>query len=105
MDGIELCQRIRDSTTLYPKPMVVALTAETSESLHRRCTAAGISHILYKPIAWQQLKSFFEKTCETLVPCRSTRQAKSKVEPRDGALTGDGLSDVLAASSTQGYRH
>ncbi|GKY97279.1 hypothetical protein MPSEU_000686300 [Mayamaea pseudoterrestris] len=69
MDGIELCQAIRANDAISPKPIVAALTAETSESLHHRCAAVGISHILYKPISSHQFKSFFECTLHTLAPC------------------------------------
>lgn len=59
MDGIALSRAIRASATIAPKPRVVALTAETSESLHRRCREAGVAQILHKPISAQQLRDFF----------------------------------------------
>ena len=100
MDGIELSRRIRSSLFMPSKPVVVALTAETSESLHRRCASVGIAHILYvsfryvvlcleekrknltehatffvqKPISASQLKAFFDRTLHNLVQCNYTRQ-------------------------------
>jgi CheY-like chemotaxis protein len=92
MDGIELCQQIRESSLLEPKPVVVALTAETSESLHHRCEAVGIAHILYKPISSHQFKSFFESTFQTLRPCNSDR---CLAEVTNGTVDSD---DTMGAS-------
>jgi len=68
MDGVEFARRIR--TGGFPsKPVVVALTAETSEALYRRCEAVGIAFVLHKPISNAQFREFFDRTLHNLAPC------------------------------------
>lgn len=68
MTGFELCDAIRKSN-IKKKPIVVGLTADTSESLHRKCAATGLWYILHKPVSNAQIKAFFETTLCTLKPC------------------------------------
>ena len=78
VDGFAVGKAIETSTTIHPRPVVVALTAETSESLYRRCSAAGMAHVLYKPISTQQLETFFSTTLPRLLPSTGGDTAVAK---------------------------
>jgi signal transduction histidine kinase len=58
MDGIELSRAIRESETIPVKPVVVGLTAATSDEIEELCASAGMSHLIHKPITKKQLQSF-----------------------------------------------
>ena len=60
MDGMQLSDAIRsrDDAAVRTKPLVVGLTAETSDTIHERCAKSGISHVLHKPITKKQLETF-----------------------------------------------
>jgi signal transduction histidine kinase/PAS domain-containing protein len=58
MDGMQLSDAIRSHDALMTKPLVVGLTAETSDTIHERCAKSGISHVLHKPITKKQLQTF-----------------------------------------------
>jgi CheY-like chemotaxis protein len=58
MDGMQLSDAIRSYDALATKPLVVGLTAETSDTIHERCAKSGIAHVLHKPITKKQLETF-----------------------------------------------
>jgi signal transduction histidine kinase len=58
MDGIQLSRAIRGDGAIRAKPVVVGLTAETSDTIGERCLGAGMAHLLHKPITKGQLESF-----------------------------------------------
>lgn len=67
MSGHELSEQImRRSQHLASSPLVVAMTAETSERLYEQCRLSGIVHVLHKPITAVELESFFSHTVSTL---------------------------------------
>lgn len=61
MDGFELSKAIN---TRANKPIVVGLTAETSESLHEKAAANGMETILFKPITTAQMSQFLSSTLD-----------------------------------------
>jgi signal transduction histidine kinase len=65
MSGIELCELILQRENIHPtkQPVIVGLTAEDSKTLDERCTKAGMSCVLHKPITAHQLKDFFDNLC------------------------------------------
>merc|ERR1711971_59596 len=79
MSGTELSQAIRKKTTtittasgrssiLYPPPVVVGLTADTSPTVADQCATAGMADVLYKPITVSELKEYFDHTAWRLQP-------------------------------------
>ena len=59
MSGPELSENIRGRKDLCCSPMVVGLTAETSDSIQGRCSESGMSYLLHKPITTAELQAFF----------------------------------------------
>jgi len=66
MSGVQLCKLIRSSTT-FRIPVVVGLTADTSETMYEKCKQAGMAHVLYKPITKDHLQDFFVLFAERLI--------------------------------------
>lgn len=60
MNGLELSERIQD-LNLSIKPILVGLTADTSDSLRNHCSKVGISHVMHKPITAGQIRTFFDQ--------------------------------------------
>jgi CheY-like chemotaxis protein len=58
MDGVQLSSAILSDESIPIKPVVVGLTAETSDTIQERCSKAGMSTLLHKPITTKQLQSF-----------------------------------------------
>lgn len=69
MTGTELSDAICEKGCIATKPIVVGLTAETSEALLGRCASSGMSHVLYKPITTTQIQHFFEHILPGLERC------------------------------------
>ena len=62
MSGTELCSTIFERKDLAHMPVVVGLTAETSEALQRRCQSSGMSYVMHKPITASQVEQFLSTT-------------------------------------------
>ena len=54
MDGVEVCQRVREASTDF-RPMMVALTGWGKEEDRLRTKDAGFDHHLVKPVALDTL--------------------------------------------------
>jgi len=66
MDGTELCREILKRNTLNsPKPIVVGLTAEVSESVDAECIESGMIQVLHKPITIDQIREFLVQLAES----------------------------------------
>jgi CheY-like chemotaxis protein len=57
MDGIEATEKIRhrEQTNSLPEMPIVALTANASDEVHKRCLAAGMNGFLAKPVKTEQI--------------------------------------------------
>lgn len=69
MTGIELCDNILRVDKIKTKPVVVGLTAGTSESLRQQCEDSGMIHVLHKPITVRQIQYFFVEILLGLKRC------------------------------------
>ncbi len=73
MDGLEATREIRKFEAIHGgMTPIVALTAHTSESDHKRCLLAGMNDVLYKPVDPQRLRAVLESAGEFAA---STRHA------------------------------
>jgi len=61
MSGMELCDAIGRDDSISTKPIVVGLTAGTSEEVDRQCRASGMRHVLHKPVTLVQIKIFLDE--------------------------------------------
>ena len=66
MSGTELSAAIRDSNNLSIVPIVVGLTADTSDDAVTRCIESGMADMMYKPITVSEMKDYFETTVPNL---------------------------------------
>jgi len=60
MNGMELSKAIQDYTDLVKKPVVIGLTADTSERVEVDCLAHGMRDVLHKPMTVNDMKVYFE---------------------------------------------
>ena len=60
MSGTELSHAIQKSATLAKLPVVVGLTADTSERVEEECKASGMLDVLHKPITLDEIRNYFE---------------------------------------------
>jgi signal transduction histidine kinase/FixJ family two-component response regulator len=58
MSGTEFSATVRDSPGISYRPIIVGLTAETSQDLERRCLESGMVYVLHKPVTTDQLEEF-----------------------------------------------
>lgn len=63
MTGLELSEHIQD-LSLSIQPILVGLTADTSDSLQDHCSKVGISHVMHKPITAGQIRTFFDQVLD-----------------------------------------
>lgn len=59
LSGIELAQTIKCSKTLQ-KPLIIALTAYSSEEITQACLSAGMHIVFTKPVDFKKLEEAFE---------------------------------------------
>lgn len=78
MSGLQLCRAIFESTDLVHVPVVVGLTAETSDSLHRQCLTSGMSLVLHKPVTASQVEQFLTTTYPELERGKNAGNGKVK---------------------------
>ena len=65
MDGIEVCQRVRQEAVGF-RPVMVALTGWGMDEDRQRTKAAGFDHHLVKPVAIDQLSELLRTTAREL---------------------------------------
>ena len=103
MSGIEFCDAVRRSK-IKKKPIIVGLTADTSESLHQWCASVEMWCVLHKSLSNAQLKLFFESTLHVLKPCdRLQRVEESTVssDDDDDPDSSNEASPLIKAASTK----
>ncbi len=64
--GIELAQQIRkfeENNNLKNSINIIAMTANSSNSVHEDCINAGINNVIYKPIYLKNIKDCIMKQC------------------------------------------
>jgi CheY-like chemotaxis protein len=66
MSGTELSVAIERS--IEEPPVVIGLTADTSNGVAQRCAESGMADVLYKPITLAEMKEYFETTMPSLKP-------------------------------------
>lgn len=67
MGGLELSKTIR--ARKYPwGPLVVGLTADTSESVEHECLESGMTLVLHKPLTQKGLADFLESIADQVKP-------------------------------------
>ena len=60
MSGTELCEAIHSSDWLRQKPVVIGLTADTSQAVEDNCIDSGMADVLHKPITVNEMRVYFE---------------------------------------------
>ncbi|MGB7431420.1 MAG: response regulator, partial [Ahrensia sp.] len=61
MDGLEAVERIRADSMIDPEVPIVFLTAHAMQEEEERMRAAGVEHVLMKPLRRRNLASLLEK--------------------------------------------
>ena len=61
IDGLEVCRRIRETTTIKPSPKILAITAHSEAYDRDTVLASGADDYLLKPIEIQTLQEHIEK--------------------------------------------
>ena len=61
-DGIEVCKLYQATVARELRAVIVALTADISEETRNRCLAAGMSEVLHKPLALEELRALLART-------------------------------------------
>jgi two-component system, sensor histidine kinase RpfC len=61
-DGIEVCKLYQATVSRESRAVIVALTADISEETRSRCLAAGMSEVLHKPLALEELRALLART-------------------------------------------
>jgi len=64
ISGIELSTAIQSS--VEPRPIVVGLTADTSNGVAQKCAESGMADVLYKPITLAEMAEYFQTTLPSL---------------------------------------
>lgn len=64
MGGFELCRAIN---FLETPPVVVGLTADTSQSVLDSCFASGMADVIHKPITSAEMNDYFRTTVRKLI--------------------------------------
>jgi signal transduction histidine kinase/DNA-binding NarL/FixJ family response regulator len=72
MDGIEATRQIFDTWPKDSVPPILALTAHVADAIEDEARQVGISHILSKPIPYEELKTALE-TALSQIPANMTR--------------------------------
>jgi len=67
MNGMELSEAIRSSKSLRRRPVVVGLTADTSEHVELGCRASGMQDVIHKPITVDEMCIYFETVVSRLL--------------------------------------
>lgn len=65
MDGFQLTRAIRSD--LPNPPVVVGLTADTSQMVEENCLACGMADVIHKPITVAEMSDYFETVVRKLV--------------------------------------
>eukprot|EP00751_Fragilariopsis_kerguelensis_P000322 CAMPEP_0170816588 /NCGR_PEP_ID=MMETSP0733-20121128/39382_1 /TAXON_ID=186038 /ORGANISM="Fragilariopsis kerguelensis, Strain L26-C5" /LENGTH=122 /DNA_ID=CAMNT_0011175843 /DNA_START=406 /DNA_END=774 /DNA_ORIENTATION=- len=70
MSGVELCKTIMIDKNCPSGilPVVVGLTANTSNKVTEDCKSVGMSNVLYKPISVVEMREFFRTSVMCLTP-------------------------------------
>lgn len=68
MDGFQLSRKIRECKSLKDIPLVVGLTADTSQWVQDRCIASGMVDVIHKPITLLEMKEYFHTTVADKIP-------------------------------------
>lgn len=68
MSGTELSEKIHLYCDESKLPIVVGITASTSQDSVDRCYASGMAAVLHKPISLAEMKEFFEAKVDLLTP-------------------------------------
>jgi ethylene receptor len=63
MDGYEVADRIKKNIHPERRPLVVALTADTSEPSRQRCLQVGMDGVVHKPVSIAEMSN---KLCAIL---------------------------------------
>lgn len=61
MDGLEATRQILSEASQEPKPVIIALTANTADEDRKKCMDAGMSYFLSKPVSNSALKNTIER--------------------------------------------
>ncbi|MEM8948549.1 MAG: response regulator [Pseudomonadota bacterium] len=61
MDGLDATRTIRKSSTDNESPPIVALTADSSETIRTDCLSAGMNDLLGKPFTFQELHTLLQR--------------------------------------------
>ena len=68
MGGPELCKIICSGDELLgATPVVLGLTADTSEHVRIQCHASGMKDVIHKPITLEEMRIYFENVVARLV--------------------------------------
>lgn len=80
MDGFELSEAIQKSKDLKKKPVVVGLTADTSERVEVQCRNAGMVDVLHKPLTVDEMTDYFDTVVGGLIQAHEMAIARSLLE-------------------------
>jgi len=81
-DGIEICKDYRLTVEPQAHVPVIAMTADTSASMHEKCLRAGMAAVLHKPVQLNELRETIRAHVQSAaVP--AAFKPKSKGEPTD----------------------
>ncbi|NJO71559.1 MAG: response regulator, partial [Oscillatoriales cyanobacterium RM1_1_9] len=105
MDGLETARQIRNryqsgETVPYPRPRIIALTANAMESDRQACLNAGMDDYISKPIRMEQLVAVLKK-CKPLTLQKSQLQKSQDTEPPEiqaSLITTSPRTSVVATS-------
>ena len=67
MDGPDLAKVIIGIGGGEATPIIVGLTADTSERVTQRCRDSGMKDVIYKPINLDEMKMYFNTTVDSLM--------------------------------------
>ena len=65
INGMEFSRAIQASTDFAQRPMVVGLTADTSQRAEEECLASGMADVLHKPLTLEDMRTYF---AEKIIP-------------------------------------
>lgn len=66
MDGYACARRLGDAASARPRPILIGVTADSSETALRRCLEAGMDDLLPKPILERRLRAIVAACAERL---------------------------------------
>ncbi len=109
MDGIEAAQQIRQLPSPAGQVPIVALTAIVMETERQRCLAAGMNHVVTKPVAWQDLFSTLATLSRqgSAAPCLPRTESPAPPSPPEAELVDrvriDGLKEMAGEAKAASF--